>query len=90
MESQGQMLSHMMHFLVHAMSRPEIMALGLRDLGRRHDGYGVEPEYYPAFRQAFLESARGVLGEKQTPQVEKAWADTIDMIIDSMHGPVAG
>jgi class 3 adenylate cyclase/hemoglobin-like flavoprotein len=89
MESQGQMLSHMMQFLVHAMSRPEIMTLGLRDLGRRHDGYGVASEYYPAFRQAFLESARGVLGERHTPQVEKAWADTIDMIIDSMRGPVA-
>jgi len=89
MESQGQMLAHMMQFLVHAMSRPEIMTLGLRDLGRRHDGYGVAAEHYPAFRQAFLESARGVLGERHTPQVEKAWADTIDMIIASMHGPVA-
>jgi class 3 adenylate cyclase/hemoglobin-like flavoprotein len=89
MESQGQMLSHMMQFLVHAMSRPEIMTLGLRDLGRRHDGYGVAAEYYPAFRQAFLESARGVLGERYTPQVEKAWADTIDMIIESMRGPGA-
>jgi len=85
MESQGQMLSHMMQFLVHAMSRPEFMALGLRDLGRRHDAYGVAPEYYPAFRQAFLESARGILGERHTPQVEKAWADTIDMIIEAMR-----
>jgi class 3 adenylate cyclase/hemoglobin-like flavoprotein len=89
MVSQGQMLSHMIQFLVHAMSRPEIMKLGLRDLGRRHDGYGVATEHYPAFRQAFLESARGVLGERYTPQVEKAWADTIDMIIASMHGPAA-
>jgi class 3 adenylate cyclase/hemoglobin-like flavoprotein len=89
MESQGQMLAHMMQFLVHAMSRPEFMALGLRDLGRRHDGYGVAAEHYPAFRQAFLESAREVLGARHTPQVEKAWADTIDMIIASMHGPVA-
>ena len=89
MESQGQMLSHMVQFLVYAMSRPEIMALGLRDLGRRHDGYGVASEYYPAFRQAFLESAREALGEKHTAQVEQAWADTIDMIIESMRGPVA-
>jgi class 3 adenylate cyclase/hemoglobin-like flavoprotein len=88
MESQGQMLSHMMQFLVHTMSRPEMMTLSLRSLGRRHDGYGVASEYYPAFRQAFLESARGVLGERHTPQVEKAWADTIDRIIKSMHGPV--
>jgi class 3 adenylate cyclase/hemoglobin-like flavoprotein len=88
MESQGQMLSHMLQFLVHAMSRPETMTLGLRDLGRRHDGYGVAAEYYPAFRQAFLESARATLGEKHTPQVEDAWAHTIDMIIASMLGPV--
>jgi class 3 adenylate cyclase/hemoglobin-like flavoprotein len=86
MEMQGQMLSHMLQCLVYGMSRPETMALGLRDLGRRHDGYGVASEYYPAFRQAFLESARGILGEKHTPQVERAWADTIDMIITSMRG----
>jgi hemoglobin-like flavoprotein len=86
MESQGQMLSHMLQFLVYAMSRPETMLLGLRDLGRRHDGYGVASELYPSFRQAFLESARAVLGEKYTPQVEKAWTDTIDMIIRSMLG----
>jgi len=85
MEMQGEMLSHMLQCLVYGMSRPGTMMLGLRDLGRRHDGYGVAPEYYPAFRQAFLESARAVLGERHTPQVERAWADTIDMIIASMR-----
>jgi hemoglobin-like flavoprotein len=89
MESQGQMLSHMLQFLVYAMSRPETMTLGLRDLGRRHDGYGVAAEYYPAFHQAFLESARVILGEKHTPQVERAWADSLDTIILTMLGPAA-
>lgn len=86
MVSQGRMLSHMIQFLVHAMSRPATMTLGLRDLGRRHDGYGVAAEYYPAFRSAFLGAARVMLGEKQTPEVEKAWADTIDTIIAAMLG----
>jgi len=86
MESQGQMLSHMLQFLVYAMSRPETLMLGLQDLGRRHDRYGVASEHYPAFRLAFLDSARAVLGEKYTPQVEKAWTDTIEMIIRSMLG----
>jgi hemoglobin-like flavoprotein len=80
------MLSHMLQFLVHAMGRPETMTLGLRDLGRRHDGYGVAAEYFPAFRSAFLESAREVLGQKHTPEVEHAWAETIDMIIGAMLG----
>jgi len=86
MDSQGQMLSHMLQFLVYAMSRPETMLPGLRDLGRRHDAYGVASEHYPAFRQAFLDSARAVLGEKHTPQVETAWTNTIDIIISSMLG----
>ncbi len=86
MESQGQMLSHMLQFLVHSMSRPEMMSAGLRELGRRHDGYGVTPEQYPAFRQAFLESARMTLGEKYTAHVERAWAETIDEIIEAMRG----
>jgi class 3 adenylate cyclase/hemoglobin-like flavoprotein len=89
MESQGKMLSHMLEFLVYAMSRPETMTLGLRDLGRRHDGYGVGAEYYPAFRQAFLESARVVLDEKYTLQVERGWSDTLDMIIRTMLGRAA-
>jgi hypothetical protein len=36
MESQGQKLCLMTQFLVHAMSRPEFIALGLRNLGHRH------------------------------------------------------
>jgi hemoglobin-like flavoprotein len=89
MESQGMMLSHMLELLVYAMSRPETMTLGLRDLGQRHDGYGVVADYYPAFRQAFLESARVVLDEKYTLQVERAWSDTLDMIIRTMLGRAA-
>ena len=90
MDNQGRMLAHMMQFLVHALSRPDFMTLGLRDLGRRHDGYGVTADFYPQrFAEAFLESARGVLRDRHTAQVEKAWADTLDMIIDAMHGPVA-
>jgi len=87
MANQGQMLSHMLQFLVYAMGRPETMRLGLRELGRRHVGYGVPAEYYPSFRQAFLDAARTVLGDRHSPQVEKAWAETLDMIIDAMNGP---
>lgn len=46
------------------------MTLGLQDLGRRHAGYGVAAEHYPT-------------GTHRS--VEKAWADTFDMIIESMR-----
>jgi class 3 adenylate cyclase/hemoglobin-like flavoprotein len=88
METQGQMLAHMLQFLVYAMGRPETMRLGLQSLGRRHTSYGVPPAYYPFFRQAFLEAMRVVLGDKHTPDIEKAWADTLEMIVRSMLGPL--
>jgi len=87
METQGQMLSHMLQFFVYAMSRPDTMKLGLRSLGRRHAAYGVPPAYYPFFRQAFLDAVRVILGEKHTPQVEDAWAGAMDEIIRSMLEP---
>lgn len=85
LKAQGRMLAHMLEFLVYAMSRPESMALGLRDLGRRHAKLGVAAEHYPIFRQAFLDAAREVLAERYTPQIEAAWAATIDTIIEAMH-----
>lgn len=88
LESQGHMLSHGLTFLVYAMGRPETMWLGLRSLGQRHAGYGVPREYYPSVRQALLEAVRVTLGEMHTPQMEKAWADTMEMLIDSMLGPL--
>jgi class 3 adenylate cyclase/hemoglobin-like flavoprotein len=90
LQSQGQMLAHMLQILVYAMSRPDSRALGLRDLGQRHVGYGVAADHYPILRQAFLDTVRVMLGEKHTPQVEKAWASTIDTIskvmLSAAHG----
>jgi class 3 adenylate cyclase/hemoglobin-like flavoprotein len=88
METQGQMLSHMLQFLVYAMGRPETMSLGLQSLGRRHADYGVPREYYPFFQQAFLEALRVVLADRHTPHVEQAWADTLEMIINAMVEPL--
>jgi class 3 adenylate cyclase/hemoglobin-like flavoprotein len=84
MQDQEKMFAHMLQILVYAMSRPENMALGLHDLGQRHTGYGVTADHYAVFRQAFLDTVRVMLGEKHTPQVEEAWAATIDNIIKVM------
>ena len=84
LKTQGRMLAHMLQFLIYAMSRPESMALGLRDLGQRHAKLGVAAEHYPHFRRAFLEAAHEALGEKHTPQVEASWAAIVDGIIDAM------
>ena len=61
------------------------MELGLRDLGRRHRGYGVPAGHYPVFRQAFLDAVRVILGDRHTTDVDHAWAAVIDLIIEAMQ-----
>ena len=86
-EQSHALPAHMLELLVYAMSRPASRALGLRALGQRHVGYGVVAEHYPILRQAFLETVRVILGDKHTPQVEQAWAATMDTIIQGMLSP---
>ena len=80
MDAQRQALARMLESLVYGLSRPEHLALGLRDLGRRHAQYGVQPAHYGVLRQALLETLAVVLRERYTPAVKQAWASTLDMI----------
>ena len=68
--------SHMMQFLVHA-DEPLIR---WRSACATSDGDTMptasRPSFYPAFRQAFLESGAGFSMKRYTPEVEKAWTDT--------------
>ena len=84
LEQQGQMVTHMVQVLTYALSRPEHLELGLRDLGRRHVAYRVAPEHYGVFRQAFLDTVAAVLGPKHTAAIREAWSAIIDRIIERM------
>jgi hemoglobin-like flavoprotein len=48
----------------------------VKDLGRRHEGYGVKEEHYESVGAALLWTLGQGLGEEFTPEVEQAWAET--------------
>ena len=56
----------------------------LRDLGARHRGYGVRPEYYAFATEALLGALSQHLGNAFSPEVEKAWTDVLHLIRDTM------
>ena len=85
-ETQGEMLGHMIQAVVYAASRPENLALGLQALGRQHVRYGVEAEHYLLVRQALLETIPEVLGDTYSPHVGKAWESIIDSVLGLMSG----
>jgi hemoglobin-like flavoprotein len=56
----------------------------LREMGRRHAGYGVEPEHYTTVGEALLWALEQALGDDFTSETKEAWAKAYDLIASTM------
>jgi hemoglobin-like flavoprotein len=67
----------MIDVAVSGLERLDTLRYAVKDLGRRHDGYGVKDEHYESVGVALLWTLGQGLGEEEfTPEVEEAWAET--------------
>ena len=76
MAEQGKKLMQMINVAVAGLERLEAIRSAVKDLGKRHGGYGVKEEHYESVGAALLWTLGQGLGEKFTPEVEEAWAET--------------
>ena len=53
----------------------ELLTEILLDLGKKHVGYGVKPEYFPSMGRALIHSVKEQLGEKYTEETKDAWVE---------------
>ena len=53
----------------------ELLTEILLDLGKKHVGYGVKPEYFPSMGRALIYSVKEQLGEKYTDETKDAWVE---------------
>lgn len=84
MREQEQRLLGAIADLVEALDTPEVFRSKLRDLGRRHAGYGVEPEHYQTVREALFWALEQCLGATFTADVRVAWRQLYDTIAGEM------
>lgn len=82
--AQGMMLTHMLRSVVSGLERRKHMTIGLQALGRKHAGYGVQPDHYATFRTAMLQTISGLLGGDLTPELEASWSATLDVVLTLM------
>ena len=85
MKDQGRSLTAMMSVAVGGLAQPEKIALALRQLGRRHAAYGVQPRHYELMRAALIWALEKCFGEGFTPEARMAWLAAYDFLARTMQ-----
>jgi hemoglobin-like flavoprotein len=70
--------------VVGALDRLEQVLPLLRDLGRRHARYGVEPEHYATVGAALIWTLEQGLGPDFTAATRRAWMDAYSLLAWTM------
>jgi hemoglobin-like flavoprotein len=70
---QSALLVTMIATAVDNLDRLELVLAAVRDLGRRHAGYGVKDVDYDTVETALLLTLAQALGGEFTPDVRQAW-----------------
>lgn len=73
-EGQARKLTEMLGSIVAGLDDPQRLHAQFRDLGVRHQAYGVSEEHYDDVGAALLQSLRAALGPAFDPALEEAWA----------------
>ncbi len=89
MVAQGARLMLMIGVAVSKLDEPEVLMPALRQLGRRHAGYGVRDEHYETVGAALLKTLQQGLGAAWTPEVESAWIDVYGVLAATMKDAAA-
>lgn len=84
MKTQGNKLMTMLGAAVAGLSNLEALIPVLKDLGKRHVDYKVEPSHYDTVGAALLGTLEAGLGDDFTIDVKNAWADVYGTMADVM------
>jgi hemoglobin-like flavoprotein len=84
MSDQKKKLMHTLGFAVNNLHQVEQVVGPVRDLGRRHKGYGVTDAHYDKVGEALIFTLEKGLGDDFTPDVRDAWIETYGLVASTM------
>ena len=85
MQVQGRKLMSMITVAVRNLQRLSEIVPAVRDLGRRHVGYGVKPADYATVGAALLWTLEQGLGDAFTPELKAAWTEVYGVLASTMQ-----
>lgn len=89
LENQAAMFVTAVHVAVLALVDEGYVPPSLRELGARHESYGVPESAYATFGEALLWTLEQQLGEGFTLEVREAWAAAYENLASSMKQAAA-
>jgi hemoglobin-like flavoprotein len=85
MTEQGRKLMSMISYVVTNLHRIEELVPAIKDLARRHVGYGVKDKDYDTVGAALLWTLEKGLGPDFTPETRAAWTITYGALAGIMR-----
>ena len=85
MTAQGKKLMQMIGFCVGKLDALDEIVPAVKQLGRRHAGYGVTPAHYDTVAGALLWTLEQNLGPAFTPDVKAAWTAVYGVLATTMQ-----
>ena len=84
MQEQRKKLMQVIGTAVNGLNRLDQLIPAVRNLGRRHTGYGVTDEHYSSVGRALIWTLEQGLGTDFTPEVREAWTTVYTLLADTM------
>jgi hemoglobin-like flavoprotein len=81
---QKKKLRMTLGFAVGSLNRPDTLLPAVRQLGKRHAGYGVKDEHFATVGAALLWTLEQGLGEAWNPEVADAWTTVYGVAASTM------
>lgn len=90
LREQKAKLAHALKLAIDGLHAPERIVDMLRELGRRHGGYGVTPSHFESLGQALVATVREIDAEGWTDEVGRAWRRAYAFLSTAMRQGLAG
>lgn len=90
LDAQGAMFVSALGLAVAGLDDTTSGERPLRDLGRRHAGYGVTEAHFATFREALVQTLRAQLGAAFSEAHAAAWQEAFDRIGSVMRDAASG
>ena len=83
---QSKMLIAALKLVIANLDNPDKLVPVLQEMGKRHKGYGAEPEHYSAVAETLLSVMKEIAGKAWTKQVHQAWSEALNLVAETMLG----